>query len=80
MRSPQICPYFIHPAITLPPTLSIFQVQETAMALLSLRLVLLCHHSKLCVHMDPSTIALPLRCMLLSQPWGRCKRYYHVEE
>ena len=50
------------------------------MALFSLRLVLLCQHSKLGVSMDPPTLALPLRCMLLSQSWARCECYYHVEE
>ena len=56
------------------------QVQEAAMALLSLRPMLLCQHSKLCVPMDPPTLALSLRCMLLSQSWGSCERYYHMEE
>lgn len=76
----QICPYFIYPTIVMPPSLSRLQVQEVAMALLSLRLVLLCQHSKLCVSMDPPTLAVPLRCMLLSQSWARCECYYHVEK
>ena len=77
---PQICPYFIYPAVILPPSLSILQVQEAEMALFSLRLMLLCQHFKLSVSMDPPTLALPLCCMLLSQSWLCCERYYHLEE
>jgi hypothetical protein len=76
----QICPYFIHSSVIVPSSLSMLQVQEVAMALLALRLVLLCQHSKLCVPMDPPTLAFPLRCMLLSQSWVRCGCYYHLED
>jgi hypothetical protein len=62
----QIRPYFIYLAVARPPALSMLQVQEAAMALLPIRLMLLCQHYQLCIPMDLPTITLSLCRVLLS--------------
>ena len=76
----QMGTYLIYHPSLIPVTLTGVQVQETRLALLPLRSVLLRHRPQLHLYLVPTTKPCPFCSMLLSLTWVTRQRCHHMAE